>query len=68
MNGTSSMCFEVVPIPGKGHGCRATRDIERGERIHSEAPIVQQGPGLPALQVAVDQMPIEDRRRYFALT
>ena len=63
-----SECFEVVPIPGKGHGCRATRDIERGERIFSEEPVVQQGPGLPALQVAVDRMPVEARRRFFSLT
>ena len=45
-----SLPFAVVPIPGKGHGCRAVRDIECGERLIAESPLVQTGPGLPPLK------------------
>ena len=62
------LAFEVVPIPGKGHGCRARRDIAQGERIFAERPLVEQGPGKPTLQAAVDALSPVDRGRFFALT
>lgn len=60
--------FEVVPIPGKGQGCRAIRDIAQGERIFAEVPLIKQGPGLPSLNAAVDALSFEERRMFFALT
>ena len=60
--------FEVVPIPGKGHGCRATRDIRRGERLIAESPLFEQGPGQPPLNTAVERLSAADRKRFFSLT
>ena len=64
----AAACFEVVPISGKGHGCRALRSIARGERLCAESPLFTQGPGQPPLQQAVDRLSTEDRRKFFALT
>ena len=66
----SSSCgvFHVVPIPGKGHGCRAMRDIEKGERIVAEAPLLMQGPGQPPLNAAVESLSPAGRQQFYALT
>jgi len=40
--GTASVieCFDIVPIEGKGLGCIATRDIEFGELVLQEKPLI----------------------------
>lgn len=65
---TDSSCFEVVAIPAKGHGCRATRKISRGERLIAEAPLLTQGPGRPPLITAVEALSSDDRRLFYSLT
>ena len=59
--------FSVVPIPGKGFGCIATRDIEQGERILAEAPMIVQGAGMPPLAEVVGALSSHERQRFFDL-
>lgn len=40
-SGIESRCYEMRPIPGKGFGCLATRDIEIGECIMQEPPLIK---------------------------
>jgi hypothetical protein len=63
-----SALFEVVAIPGKGHGYRALVDIQRGTRIIAESPLFEQGPGQPPLNSAVDRLTPAGRKSFFALT
>ena len=58
----------MLPIDGKGHGCLATRDIEKGERIFAEPPLLKQGPGEPPLNAAIEALSSEGRKKFFALT
>ena len=62
------LAFDVVEIENKGRGCVARRQIEKGERLIAEAPLLTQGPGQPPLNAAVDALPPERRREFFALT
>ena len=64
----ANLAFAVVPIPGKGMGCRATRDIQQGERLYAESPLVRQGPGAILLRTAVEALSPADRLKFFGLT
>ena len=64
----SGLSFSIVPIPNKGHGCRASRVIRRGERIIAETPLVRQGPGHQPLQQVVDKLSRAERVKFFELT
>ena len=63
----STLPFAVVPIPGKGQGCIATRDIAQGTRILLEPPLIVQGAGLPNASEAVSALSAHDRQRFFDL-
>ena len=61
--------FLVVPIDGKGLGVIARRDIQLGERIFAEEPLVEQGPGYhPPLEKVVHALAPAERERFFALS
>ena len=63
-----SDAFCVVPFAGRGMGWRASRNIEVGERLLAERPLVEQGPERPQLAAAVAALSATDRQRYFELT
>lgn len=68
--GSSPWPFAVVPIPGKGMGAVATRDIALGERILAESPLFVLRPEEyteEAAQAAVDRLPSEGQQAFFSL-
>jgi hypothetical protein len=62
------MRYEVVPIPGKGKGMRATEEIKRGELVLKEKPIVRGTTRTPR-QKDFEETVIseEDKKAFFAL-
>ena len=67
---TEALPFAVVPIAGKGKGCIALRQIELGERILTEAPLIMLSEGMAeaALTDAIDALSASDRSRLFDLS
>ena len=68
-------CFQVRASPGQGLGCYATRDIEPGERLIAEAPLVswasrpdaKTGHDWTKLQQTVDQLGDADLAKFHSL-
>ena len=59
--------FAIVSIVGKGLGAQATRDIQQGERIFAEAPLVVCGSTAPRLSEVVGRLSAASRQIFFAL-
>ncbi|KAF9903700.1 hypothetical protein EC991_003427 [Linnemannia zychae] len=64
---TLPQCYVLKDAPGKGMGMFATRDIKRGECILSEKPLVYASQNLIKTQRAIDAMPEDDKKAFFAL-
>ena len=57
--------FAIVSIVGKGLGAQATRDIQQGERIFAEAPLVVCGSTAPRLSEVVGRLSAASRQIFF---
>ena len=69
----ASAPFTYETLEGRGLGVIAARDIEPGERLLAEAPLLVariDGAGIPlsVLQSSVDNLAAEDRAKFFELS
>jgi len=66
----SSASFQVAPIPGKGFGCLAVRDVELGERLLVETPLLEISPDSAhaTLEEAVEALSEADQERFWVLS
>ena len=60
--------FVVVTVPHKGFGCRALRNIVRGERLIAERPLITRGPDSRPLAELVAALSGRDRAAFFSLS
>ena len=60
--------FAVVTVPHKGFGCRALRNIVRGERLIAERPLITRGPDSRPLAELVAALSGRDRAAFFSLS
>ena len=66
---SSAGAFAVSPIHGKGLGCVASRDIELGERLLAERPLLDIGPSSPeTLEAALAALSEADQARFLGLS
>ena len=60
--------FAVTALSGKGYGCIARRNIQVGERLLAEAPMIQRCPGSRTLADSIEALSAEDRSAFFQLS